>query len=182
MWWIILAVLAVAFLAFVGVVLMQPSAFRINRSASMAAPPLAPFAQVNDFHNWTNWSPWEDLDPNLRRSYEGPSSGEGAIYSWEGNKNVGSGRMTILESLPHEYIQIKLEFLKPFAATNTAEFTFKPEGERTRVDWTMSGENDNFMKKAFGLMMNMDKMVGKDFEKGLDSMRQTVESDSRKKG
>ena len=117
--------------AFVVVVALQPSAFRIERSASMAAPAPAAFAQVNDFQNWRTWSPWEKLDPALKRSYDGPKAGAGAVYAWQGNKDVGEGRMTILESRPGELVRIRLEFFKPFAATNTAEFSFKPSGSGT---------------------------------------------------
>src|SRR5437870_2501097 len=126
----ILIAIAVIILALVVVVAMQPADFRIVRTATMSAPPSAIFAHVNDFHNWSAWSPWEKLDPSLKRTHEGAPAGTGAIYSWVGNKKVGEGRMTVTESYPSELIRIKLEFLKPFKATNTAEFTFKPEGNQ----------------------------------------------------
>jgi hypothetical protein len=159
---------------FVVAVALQPSAFRIERSASMAAPAPAAFAQVNDFQNWRAWSPWEKLDPALKRSYDGPKAGAGAVYAWQGNKDVGEGRMTILESRPGELVRIKLEFFKPFAATNTAEFRFAGAGERTDVTWSMAGEN-NFLSKAMCLFINMDKMVGGQFEQGLAQMKAIVE-------
>jgi Polyketide cyclase / dehydrase and lipid transport len=171
----ILAIIAVIILLFIAFVAMQPSAFRIERSATMGAPPAAVFGQVNDFHNWTNWSPWEKLDPNLKRTYDGPSSGQGAIYSWEGNNKVGAGRMTITESRPSDLIRINLEFLKPFKATNTAEFAFQPNGNQTNVNWSMTGQR-NFVMKGFCLFMNMDKLVGGDFEKGLAQMKSVVET------
>src|SRR5262245_46051534 len=148
----ILIAIAVIIVAFVVVVAMQPAEFRIVRTATMSAPPPAVFGQVNDFHNWLAWSPWEKLDPALKRTYEGALAGTGAIYSWVGNKKVGEGRMTLMESHPSDLIRIKLEFLKPFKATHTAEFTFKPEGSQTLVRWTMLGRN-NFMSKAFCLFM-----------------------------
>jgi hypothetical protein len=143
----------------------------------MRAPAAAAFAQVNDFHNWRAWSPWEKIDPALKRSYEGPQAGAGATYAWQGNKDVGEGRMTILESRPGELVRIKLEFFKPFAATNTAEFTFKPAGDGTAVTWSMSGQN-NFLARAICVFVNMDKMVGGMFEQGLAQMKTVVEGRS----
>jgi hypothetical protein len=159
---------------FLIVVAMQPADFRIERSATMRAPAAAAHAQVNDFHNWQAWSPWEKVDPALKRSYEGPDAGTGAVYAWQGNKDVGEGRMTIMESRPGELVRIKLEFFKPFAATNTADFTFKPSGENTTVTWAMSGQN-NFVSKAMCLFINMDTMVGGMFEQGLNQMKTVVE-------
>jgi polyketide cyclase/dehydrase/lipid transport protein len=171
--WILIAVAAVV-LVLVAVVALRPADFRIERSATLDAPASAVFAQVNDFHNWRAWSPWEKLDPALKRTHEGPSAGTGAIYAWVGNKNVGEGRMTITESRPAELVRIRLEFVKPFAATNTAEFRFRPQGNGTAVTWSMTGSN-NFMVKAMGLFMNMDKMVGRQFEQGLAQMKSVVE-------
>ena len=171
----IVAVIAV----FLVVVALQPADFRIARTATIAAPPSTVFAQVNDFHQWEAWSPWEKLDPSMKKTFEGPSSGVGSIYSWVGNDQVGEGRMTLMESKPAELIRIKLEFLKPFAATNTAEFAFKPEGTGTSVTWSMEGKK-NFVSKAFCLFMNMDKMVGGDFEKGLAQMKAVVEAPAKK--
>lgn len=156
------------------IVAVQPSAYRVVRSATMSAPPSAVFEQVNDFRNWIAWSPWEKLDPQMKRTHEGASSGVGAIYSWEGNKQVGQGRMTITDSSPGEMIRIKLEFIKPFKATNTTEFTFQPQDSQTVVTWTMTGTK-NFMFKAVSLFMNMDKLIGGDFEKGLANMKSVVE-------
>ena len=120
---------------------------------------------MNDFQNWRGWSPWEKVDPALKRSYEGPKAGTGAIYAWQGNKDVGEGRMTITESRPGELVRIKLEFFKPFAATNTAVFSFKPAGDSTAVTWTMTGPQP-FAVKVMGTLFNMDDLVGKDFEAG----------------
>ena len=158
----------------VAVIAAQPKKFRITRSASMAAPPADVFAQVNDFHNWRAWSPWEKMDPQLERTYEGPAAGVGAMYSWRGNKKVGEGRMTITDSRPGELVRIKLEFLKPFRATNTAEFALEPVGDGANLSWSMTGER-NFMFKAMGLIMNMDKMIGGDFERGLANLKSVVE-------
>ncbi len=171
----ILIALAVIVVVFAVVVAMQPADFRIVRTATISAPPPAVFSQVNDFHKWIAWSPWEKLDPALKRTYDGAPEGTGAVYSWVGNKKVGEGRMTLTESRPSDLVRIKLEFIKPFKATHTTEFTFQPEGGQTLVTWSMTGRN-NFMSKAFCLFMNMDKMVGGDFEKGLASMKSVVEA------
>jgi hypothetical protein len=159
---------------FVAIVAMQAAEFRVERQATMAAAPAEIFDQVNDLHKWVAWSPWEKLDPALKRTYDGPSEGTGAGYSWAGNKQVGEGRMTVLESRPNELIRLQVEFLKPFKATNIAEFTFKPEAAGTVVTWSMSGRK-NFMMKMFSLTMSMDKMIGGDFEKGLATMKTLVE-------
>jgi hypothetical protein len=172
--YILIAVVAIV-VVFIAVVAMQPSEFRVVRSAAMTAPAADVFAQVNDFHNWAAWSPWAKLDPAMKQTYEGAPSGTGAIYSWAGNGQVGEGRMTMTESHPSDLIRINLEFQKPFKATNIAVFTFKPEGNQTAVTWSMSGRK-NFIFKAFGLFMSMDKMVGRDFEKGLASMKSVVEA------
>jgi len=171
----ILIAIAAIVVVFVAVVAMQPSEFRIVRSATISAPAPAVFAQVNDFHNWEAWSPWAKLDPAMKQAYEGPPAGTGAIYTWAGNDQVGEGRMTLTESRPSDLIRIKLEFLKPFAATNTAEFTFEPEGNQTAVTWSMTGKN-NFIAKAVHLFMNMDRMVGGKFEEGLANMKSVVEA------
>lgn len=169
-------VLAVAILAVV--VALQPSEFRIQRTATMAAPPSAVFAQVNDFHKWEAWSPWAKLDPSAKNTFEGPSSGKGAAFAWAGNNKVGEGRMTIVESRPDELIRIKLEFQKPFAATNTAEFSFKPEGDRTAVTWSMYGHN-NFVARAVCLFVDMDKALGAEFEKGLAGIKSAAEASAQ---
>jgi len=167
--------LAAIVVVFLIVVAMQPTDFRITRSAVISAPLAEVFGQVNNFQRWEAWSPWAKLDPDMKLTIAGPPAGTGATYHWVGNSKAGEGRMTLLESRPNELIQIKLEFIKPFVATNTTEFSFKNEAGKTVVIWSMFGKN-SFMLKAFGLMMNMDKMVGRDFEKGLASMKSVVEA------
>ena len=174
---VLLAVVAIVVL-FVVIIALQPAEFRVSRSRVIAAPATAVFEQINDFHNWQAWSPWAKRDPNMKESYDGARAGVGASYSWSGNHEVGEGRMTLIESRPSELIRIKLEFLKPFAATNTSEFTLKPEGDQTAVIWSMSGTN-GFMAKAVGLVMNMDKLVGGDFEKGLEQLKSVTEATSK---
>jgi hypothetical protein len=175
----ILIGIVVIILVFLVVVALQPAAFRITRSTTIAAPADVVFAQVNDFHKWEAWSPWAKLDPAMKQTYEGPPAGVGAIYSWVGNNDVGEGRMTISQSHPGELVGIKLEFLKPFAQVNATEFALKPDGNQTAVTWSMTGTN-NFMAKGFGLFMNLDKMVGGDFEKGLAQMKLVAEAAAQK--
>jgi hypothetical protein len=171
----ILIALAVIVIVFVVIVALQPSEFRVARSATVSAPPPVVFAQVNDFHKWEAWNPWGKIDPAMKQTYEGAPAGTGAIYTWTGDNEVGEGRMTITESRPSDLIRIQLEFFKPFRATNTAEFAFKPEGNQTAVTWSMTGRK-NFIAKAVHLFMNMDKMIGGQFEKGLAQMKSVVET------
>lgn len=172
---IILIVLLVAIVGLVIVVSMQPADFAITRTATIHAPPQVVHDQVNDLHHWQAWSPWEKLDPEMKKTFEGPPAGANASYAWAGNSKAGEGKMTITESRPGELVRIKLEFIKPFAATNMTDFTFTPEGAGTKVTWKMYGKN-GFMGKAFGLFMNMDKMVGDDFEKGLAALKSVSEA------
>ena len=152
----------------------KPDAFRIERGTTIKAPPDKVFAFINDFHNWQSWSPWEKMDPGMKRSHSGPTDGRGAVYEWEGNKKVGKGRMEIVESSPSSKIVIKLDFFKPFEAHNTAEFTLEPRGDSTNVTWAMHGKQP-FMLKVMTVFMDMDKMVGKDFETGLANMKAAAE-------
>ncbi len=175
---LLLAVLVVV-VVFVLFVATRPSAFRIERTAAVAAPPAMVYAQVADFHRWSAWSPWAHLDPQMEVQFTGAPSGVGAVYQWNGNDKVGQGRMTIETARPGEQIGIKLEFMKPWAQTNRTDFLLKPEAGGTRVAWVMTGTND-FVGKAFGVFMNMDKMVGGDFEKGLASLRTVSEDASAK--
>jgi len=172
----ILIGVAIVVVILVIVIATRPSTFRIERSIKISAPPSSAFALVNDFHRWSVWSPWEKMDPNLERSYEGASSGQGSVYSWNGNKKVGQGRMTIEQSRENSKIVIKLEFLRPFKQTNTATFTFTPEADGTTVRWAMDGRN-NFLGKTFHMLIDMDKMVGNDFERGLTAMKEQAERD-----
>jgi uncharacterized protein YndB with AHSA1/START domain len=168
-------IVALFVIGFVITVAMQPAEFRVERSTTIEAPPDVVFAHVNDFHKWEDWSPWAKLDPNSKAIYEGADAGEGAVFRWAGNDKVGEGSMSIAESLPPNAIKINLEFIKPMQDTAMVEFTFRPEGEQTVVTWSMHGEN-NFMEKAFCMFMDMDGMLGGDFEKGLASMKSVVET------
>jgi uncharacterized protein YndB with AHSA1/START domain len=174
----VLAVIALILLVAIVVVLVlaarKPAGFRIERATSIKASPDKIFALINDFRNWRAWSPWERMDPNLRRSYSGAERGEGAVYEWEGNSKVGKGRMEIVEAPPPSRVAIKLDFLKPFEAHNTAEFTLVPRGDATEVTWAMHGPN-LFIGKVMGVFMSMDRMIGKDFEAGLANLKAAAE-------
>jgi hypothetical protein len=163
-----------AIAVFAAVVALQPGEFKVARTASIAAPAPAVFTQVNDLHRWEAWSPWAKIDPTMKQTYEGAASGMGAICSWAGNKEVGEGRMTVTESRPSDLIRLKLEFFKPMEGTSMAEFAFKPEGTQTSVTWSMSGQK-NFISKAVCMFMDMDKMLGGQFEKGLTQLKSVVE-------
>ncbi len=171
----ILAVLAVIIVAFVAFVATRPSEFRVTRTDVISAAPSAVFSQVNDLHKWKEWSPWAKLDPEAKETFEGPSEGVGARMHWTGNNQVGTGSMTITESEPSSLIMMKLDFLKPFKATNRAEFLFRPEGNQTIVTWSMFGES-NFIGKAMSLFIDCEKMVGSQFEKGLVQLKTVVEA------
>ena len=174
----ILIVLAALVVLLVVVIAMQPSEFRVARTATVDALAPVVFAQVNDFHKWEAWNPWAKMDPTMKQSYAGAPSGTGAVYTWAGKSEVGEGRLTVTESRPSDLIRIRLDFLKPFAGTSVAEFTFKPEGDQTAVVWSMTGHN-NFIAKALCLFMNMDKMIGGQFEKGLAQMKVAAEAAAR---
>jgi hypothetical protein len=177
---IILVAILLIVVAFAIVVATRPGEFRVTRTATMAAPADLVFARVNDLHQWDAWSPWAKLDPGMKQTHAGAPAGPGAVYSWAGNKDVGEGRMTITESRTNELVRIQLEFLKPFASVNTTEFTFTPQGDQTTVAWSMTGKN-NFIAKAFCMFMDMDKMVGGDFEKGLAQMKALTEAAATEK-
>lgn len=172
---LILIVVAVALAAFAVMALRQPDTFSVSRTLTMAAPAAAVFAQVNDLRKWDAWSPWAKLDPNARNSFEGPDAGVGAVMRWSGNNQVGQGSMAIVDSRPDSFIRFSLEFLKPFKASNVAEFRFESVGAETVVTWTMSGRN-NLIGKAMSVLMNCDKMVGGQFEQGLAAIKSIVEA------
>jgi len=175
----ILIALGVMVVVLVVVAALRPAEYRVERSATVAAPPAVVFAQVNDLHKFQAWSPWAKLDPAAKSTFEGPSAGTGAVFVWAGNSKIGAGRMTIIESRPEEMIRMRLDFLKPLAGTSTAEFSFKPAGDQTAVIWSMAGRH-NFAGKAIGLFMSMDKMIGGMFEQGLASLNAVSQTAARK--
>jgi len=174
----VIVILAIVLAVAIAIVLIlaatKPATFRIERSATINAPAERIFAVLSDFRQWTGWSPWEHKDPALKRNYSGAERGKGAIYGWEGNKDVGTGRMEILEANAPSRLAIKLDFFKPFEAHNTAEFTMLPQGGATNVHWVMHGPA-TFISKVMQVFINLDKMVGKDFETGLSNLKQLTE-------
>ena len=148
--------------------------YTVERSATINAPAQSIYAHIADFHNWTSWSPWEDLDPDMHKSYSGSNVGVGAIYSWSGNRKAGEGRMEITEAVEPSKMSIALDFLKPFKSSSVTAFDLKPEGEATRVTWTMTGPM-TFMLRIMGIFKSIDKMVGPDFEKGLNRLKVVAE-------
>ena len=167
---IVVAILIAILLAYAAT---RPDSFRLERSVTIKAPPEKAFALINDFHQWGAWSPWEHMDADLQRAYSGNATGVGAVYNWDGKK-TGVGRMEIMESSPASLIKIKLDFFKPFEAHNTAEFTLQAQGDSTTVTWAMYGPSP-FISKLMGIFFSIDKMVGKDFEAGLEKMKTAAE-------
>ena len=171
----ILAVLGTVVLIILALAASRPADFRIVRSGTIHAAPAAVFYRVNDLRQFQDWSPWAKLDPNIVLTFSGPAVGVGCASAWQGNNKVGSGSMTITESRPPELIRMRLEFLQPFKATNLTEFVFRGANGTTAVEWSMTGRR-NFASKIFCLFMDMDKMVGRDFEKGLAQLKALSEA------
>lgn len=174
------AILALLVIGFVVLVFRQPDDFVIRRSETMNAPPEVVFTQVNDLHNWQQWSPWAKLDPNAKNSFEGPSAGEGAVFRWSGNDEVGEGKMTIIESKPDKLVRMKIEFVRPMEDQADTTFEIEPIGDQTKMTWTMSGKN-SLTGKVMGVVMDMDKMVGGYFVEGLTNLKGIVEAKSAAK-
>jgi hypothetical protein len=169
----IAVVISVAVIIILALALGQPDDFRVERQIAIAAPATAIYANLDDFHRWAAWSPWEKIEPSMKKTYSGPASGTGSKYAWEG-KQVGMGNMTVTDSKPNEHLQIRLEFTKPFAAINDTVFELKPRTTDTQVSWVMTGKN-NFVSKIMSVFADMDSMIGKDFESGLNGLKQVSE-------
>jgi hypothetical protein len=174
----VIAIIAITLAIAIAVVLLlaltKPNTFAVQRATSIKAPAEKIFPLINDFHQWGTWSPYENKDPGMKRSYSGANSGKGAVYAWDGNSNVGSGRMEILDTSVPSKIVIKLDFFKPFEGHNTAEFTMLPQGDATYLTWLMHGPAP-FMSRLMQVFMNIDKMIGKDFEVGLANLKKITE-------
>jgi len=168
------AVLAVAIVIVLILAATKPDTFQVTRAATINAPAAKIFPLIADFHQWGQWSPWEHKDPAMQRTFSGANSGLGAVYAWEGNGQVGSGRMEVIEAAAPGKIGIKLDFIKPFEGHNVAEFTMLPQGSTTLVTWTMHGPTP-FLGKIIHVFMNMDNMVGRDFSAGLASLKSITE-------
>jgi uncharacterized protein YndB with AHSA1/START domain len=171
---IIAVILAIAIAAVLILAATKPTTLRVQRSVSINAPPERIFSLISDFHQWVTWSPYEQKDPAMKRTYSGTERGRGAVYAWDGDKNVGSGRMEILDVSAPSKIVIKLDFFKPFEGHNTAEFTMLPQGDGTHVTWLMHGPA-NFMSRLIQVFMNLDNLIGKDFEAGLANLKTITE-------
>jgi Polyketide cyclase / dehydrase and lipid transport len=174
MWKIVILVVVVLVAGVLVLAAMRPNDFAVQRSVSIQAPAAKIYPLINDFRQWPMWSPWEKLDPAMKRSLSGASSGPGAVYAWDGSSKVGAGRMEIMESTEPAKVAIQLDFLKPFEAHNIAEFTLVPKGGATEVTWTMRGPA-TFITKLMGVFVSMDSMIGKDFEAGLANLKATAE-------
>jgi uncharacterized protein YndB with AHSA1/START domain len=168
---LIILVLIAALLAYAAT---RPDNLHVGRSARIEAPPEKVFPLINDFRQWQSWSPWERLDPTMRRSFSGPEAGKGAVYEWEGNKKVGAGRMEMIDSFAPSKALIKLDFIKPFEGHYMTEFTVEPEAKGSNVKWEMHGPN-SYMSKLMGVFMNMEKMIARDYDKGLAAMKAVAE-------
>ena len=168
----LIVAVAIAALAFYATT--RPATFRVERSASIKAPPDKIFPFLNDFHQWGAWSPWDKLDPAMQRTHSGSPQGNGAVYEWLGNSKVGQGRMEIIEASASTKVSIKLDFIKPFEGHNTAEYTLVPSGDTTQVTWAMYGPAP-FVSKLMGVFVSMDSMIGKDFEAGLANLKAAAE-------
>jgi uncharacterized protein YndB with AHSA1/START domain len=171
---IIAVILAIAIAGVLIFAATKPDTLRVQRSITINAPPQRIFPLIADFHQWRNWSPYEQKDPAMKRGYDGAERGKGAIYTWDGDKNVGSGRMEILEAAEPQKVVIKLDFFTPFEGHNTAEFTMLPQGDGTHVTWLMHGPA-RFVTKLIQVFMNLDHMIGKDFETGLANLKRVNE-------
>jgi uncharacterized protein YndB with AHSA1/START domain len=155
----------------------RPDTFRVERTATIKAPPERIFPLINDFQRWGAWSPFEKKDPAMKRTLSGAPSGSGAVYEWDGNKEIGQGRMEIVESVPPSRVTLKLDFTRPFKAHNIVDFTLEPRGDSTQVTWAIHGPSP-FISKVMGIVFNMDKMIGKDFEAGLAALKSVSEQQS----
>lgn len=152
----------------------RPDSFRVERSIAIQTDPTKVYTLLNDFHHFPSWSPWQNLDPAMKVTHSGAASGQGAVYEWSGNDAVGAGRMEILKTVPNTSVTVKLDFLKPFEAHNTTEYTVVGAGGTTRVTWSMYGPSP-FISKVMGVFVSMDSMVGKDFERGLANLKVVAE-------
>ena len=171
---VVTIVIVVAVLGLLGVAATRPDSFRVERAKTIKAPPEKIYPLLADFHNWAAWSPWEKLDPAMKRNHSGAAAGKGAVYEWDGNKDVGAGRMEIVDERASAQLAIKLDFLRPFEGHNTTEFTLVPAGDATDVKWAMHGPMP-FMAKLMSLFVGMDAMIGKDFEAGLVNLAAAAE-------
>jgi uncharacterized protein YndB with AHSA1/START domain len=171
---VVLLLIAVPLAVVLALAATKPDTFRVERATAIKAPPEKIFPLINDFRSWEAWSPYEKKDPNMKRTLSGAAAGKGAVYEWDGDGNVGAGRMEITESSPSSKLELNLDMLKPLAAHNVVEFTLEPEGDATTVTWAMKGEAPYFAK-VIHVFLDMDTMVGSDFEVGLANLKALAE-------
>jgi hypothetical protein len=170
----LIGAVALGGLVVLALALSKPDEIFVERQASIGAPPSVVYGYINDLHRFTEWSPWQKRDPEMKMAFEGPESGSGASYSWRGNSNVGSGKLTIIDTTPDTKVEMRLEFSEPFVATNHVRFRLTPTAEGTRVSWAMTGTND-FLSKLLAVFIDTDRMLGRDFEAGLAGLKQLAE-------
>lgn len=171
---VVLLLIAVPLVVILALAATQPDTFRVQRATAIKAPPETIFPLINDFHAWEAWSPYEKKDPGMKRTLSGAATGKGAIYEWDGDSNVGAGRMEITRSSPSSKVALNLDMIKPLTAHNVVEFTLKPEGDATTVTWSMKGDAPYFAKVVH-VFFDMDSMVGTDFEAGLANLKALAE-------
>lgn len=173
-----LIVIAIAVIVIIAAILIyaaaKPDTFRVERSATIKTAPEKLFPFINDFHNWPSWSAWDKKDLAMKTTYRGASSGKGAIYEWTGNRNVGSGKLEIIESIAPSRVVVQLDFITPFEGHNKATFTLQPVAGGTQVVWVMDGPVA-FIPKVVSIFVSMDKMIGKDFEDSLEGLRSVAD-------
>jgi uncharacterized protein YndB with AHSA1/START domain len=167
-------VVVVVIAGVLGYAAIQPDTFRVERSTSIKAPPEKIFVYMNDFQKAAAWNPYEKKDPAMKRKFSGAPSGKGSVYEFEGNNDVGAARIEIVESVPPSKVTLKFDWYKPFDGTSTVEYMLEPQGDATKVTWAMQGSSP-FIAKVMCIFMNMDKMVGKDFETGLANLKSVAE-------
>jgi uncharacterized protein YndB with AHSA1/START domain len=177
MFWMVMLVIVAVVLAVLLYASSRPDEFRVERRIQIGARPEAVFPLLVDFHEWPRWSPWEALDPNLTRRHSGAPKGVGAVYEWQGNKKVGKGRMEIRQAVAPSLVVIMLDFIEPWSAHNTSEFALAPNSTATDVTWTIHGPN-LFMSKLMSVFVSMDKLIGKDFERGLANLKTVAEHET----
>lgn len=175
MWKIVACVVVLLVAAVLLYAAIKPDTFRVQRATRIKALPEKIFAFINDFHSWSAWSPYERKDPAMKRTLSGAASGRGAVYEWQGNKDVGMGRMEITDTSPPSKVILKLDFVKPFEAHNIVEFTLEPSGDSTNVTWAIHGPSP-YISRLMGIFLNMDRMIGRDFETGLVNLKTLTES------
>ncbi|HWA86315.1 MAG TPA: SRPBCC family protein [Opitutus sp.] len=174
----IVVVLAVALALILVIAAFRRPESRVARSIVIDAPVATVFSRVNTLRNWENWSPWAKLDPRLEQTYSGPPAGVGAVSAWSGNAKVGAGRMTVTDSRPYELVRFRLDFLKPFPGTNTAEFRFEARDGHTMVTWSMTGRTTAYVPRLIGMFVNLDAIIGREFDRGLAQLKTLAETKS----